>query len=177
MTDAPVVIEPEVFTDDRGFLFESYNQARLDTLVGRTVRFVQDNHSGSRKGVLRGLHYQVPPGAQGKLVSVPTGEVFDVVVDIRRSSPGFGTWTGNILSETNRHHLWIPPGFAHGFYVLSDFADVVYKMTDYHQPSLDRTIRWDDPAIGIRWPLGDGPPRVSEKDGRAPHLAESEVFS
>lgn len=171
----PRILTPELFDDHRGHLFEAYNKARFDNLIGEDVEFVQDNHSHSRGGVLRGLHYQLPPGEHGKLIRVVRGEVFDVAVDVRRSSPGFGTWQGHHLSAENRLQLWIPPGFAHGFLVLSDTADVVYKMTGYHEPDLARSIRWDDPKLGIEWPVGDRPPILSESDLSAPTLADAEV--
>lgn len=175
MSDEPRLLEPELFEDERGTVFESYNQVSFDDLIGRPVRFVQDNHSTSVRGVLRGLHYQLPPASQGKLVRVVTGTVFDVVVDIRRSSPGFGRWAGHEISASNRKQLWVPPGFAHAFLVLSAVADVVYKLTSFHEPELGRTIRWDDPEIGIGWPL-DGAPILSTRDSTAPGLAEAEVF-
>lgn len=172
----PRIISPELFEDHRGHLFEAYNKDRFDALIGSPIDFVQDNHSHSKGGVLRGLHYQLTPGEQGKLVRVVQGEVFDVAADIRRSSPGFGTWQGHLLSAENRAQLWIPPGFAHGFLVLSDTADVVYKMTGYHRPELARSIRWDDPEIAIEWPLDDTPPTLSAGDASAPTLADAERF-
>jgi dTDP-4-dehydrorhamnose 3,5-epimerase len=178
MLDAmdPVLIEPKVHADVRGLFFESFNQGEFDELVGESVGFVQDNHSRSVHGVLRGLHYQLPPGAQGKLVRVTRGAVFDVVVDIRKSSPGFGQWAGYGLTEENFQQLWIPPGFAHGFLVLSEVADVLYKTTAYYAPHLDRSLRWDDPEIGVEWPLDDVAPIVSPKDQAAPSLSDAEVF-
>lgn len=173
--DRPFIYEPEVYTDSRGVLFESYRQDHFDTLAGRVVRFVQDNHSTSVRGVLRGLHYQLTPAPQGKLVRVVSGSVFDVAVDLRRSSETFGQWTGYELSETNRRLMWVPPGFAHGFYVMSERADVVYKLTGYHNPDLARTVRWDDPEIGIDWPLSTDPV-VSERDRNAPSLSDAEVY-
>lgn len=170
------ILEPRVFSDDRGFFFESYNQRTFEEAIGESFPFVQDNHSRSAKGVLRGLHYQLPPAAQGKLVRVTRGMVFDVAVDIRRSSPTFGDWVGYELSEDNFRQLWIPPGFAHGFIALTDVADVQYKATAYYAPDLDRAIRWDDPSIGIDWPLGGITPIVSTKDSSAPPMAEAEVF-
>ncbi len=172
----PVLIERPVYRDDRGFFTEAYNQAEFETTVGEPVAFVQDNHSRSIRGVLRGLHYQLPPAAQGKLVRVVRGAVFDVAVDIRRSSPTFGEWVGYTLSEDNLHQLWIPPGYAHGFLVLTDIADVLYKTTDYYTPELDRAIRWDDPDIGIDWPLDGKTPILSAKDAAAPSLTAAEVF-
>jgi dTDP-4-dehydrorhamnose 3,5-epimerase len=171
-----VLIDPEVFGDDRGFFFESFNQSRFDELVGEPVAFVQDNHSRSTKGVLRGLHYQLPPAEQGKLVRVSRGAVYDVAVDIRRSSPGFGTWVGYELSEENFLQLWVPPGFAHGFLALTDIADVQYKTTSYYAPELDRSLRWDDPDIGVDWPLDGLAPLVSPKDQAAPSLVDADLF-
>jgi dTDP-4-dehydrorhamnose 3,5-epimerase len=171
-----IVIEPKVFGDDRGFFFESFNDREFSAAVGRKIEFVQDNHSRSRRGVLRGLHYQLPPHAQGKLVRVVAGEVFDVAVDIRKGSPTFGRWVGEVLSESNRKQLWIPPGFAHGFVTLSESADFLYKTTDFYSPESERCIKWDDADIGIRWPLG-GDPLVSAKDTNGFHLADIELFS
>jgi len=158
-----LVIEPKVFGDERGFFFESFNQKAFNEAVGHEVVFVQDNHSRSLKNVLRGLHYQLPPKAQGKLVRVIQGEVFDVAVDIRKESATFGKWVGEILSAENKKQLWIPPGFAHGFLTLSDTADFLYKTTDYYAPELERCIRWDDPVLGIEWP-GAVDAMVSDKD-------------
>ena len=169
-----VLFEPKVFGDDRGFFFESFNQKRFEELVGERVSFVQDNHSRSQKGVLRGLHYQIQH-PQGKLVRVATGEIFDVAVDIRKSSPTFGMWVGDILSAENRRQLWVPAGFAHGFLVLSDSADVLYKTTDFYYQEHDRGIRWDDPTIGIEWPEVSEV-LLSEKDTNAPLFTESEVY-
>jgi dTDP-4-dehydrorhamnose 3,5-epimerase len=169
-----LILEPKVFEDDRGFFFESFNQRLFNGAIGREVRFVQDNHSRSRKNVLRGLHYQIRR-AQGKLVRVVAGEVFDVAVDIRRSSPTFGRWVGVTLSAENRRELWIPEGFAHGFIVLSDFADFLYKTTDYWAPEFERGIAWNDPAIGIAWPVA-GEPHLSAKDRAAPPLSKAECF-
>ncbi len=169
-----LLIEPKVFGDDRGFFFESFNQARFEEAVGHAVPFVQDNHSKSKKGVLRGLHYQIQK-PQGKLVRVVQGAVFDVAVDIRRSSPTFGKWVGALLSAENKHQLWVPEGFAHGFVTLSDSAEFLYKTTDYYWPALERAIRWNDPAIGIDW--GDiGEPLLSTKDAQAPNLDAAETF-
>ena len=145
-----ILFEPKVFGDERGFFFESFNHARFEEAVGRPVRFVQDNHSKSTKGVLRGLHYQVQQ-AQGKLVRVVQGEVFDVAVDIRRSSPTFGKWVGAHLTAENKHQLWVPEGFAHGFVVLSDSAEFLYKTTDYYAPAHERSFLWNDPDVGIDW--------------------------
>ena len=171
-----LIIEPKVFADERGFFMESFNQQRFNEIVGREVNFVQDNHSRSSKGVLRGLHYQLPPMAQGKLVRVTQGEVFDVAVDMRRSSPTFGKWTGVILSGENKHQFWIPEGFAHGFYVLSDTADFLYKTTNYYSPEYDRSLKWDDKSVGIEWQLSDSRPVVSEKDRTAALFALAEKF-
>lgn len=172
----PLLVTPDVYEDHRGHFFESYRKDRFDALVGAPVDFVQDNQSRSVKGVLRGLHYQLPPFEQGKLVRVVHGEIFDVAVDIRRSSPNFGRWEGHVLSAENRSQLWIPPGFAHGFLVLSDTADVAYKCTSYYAPDTARTIRWDDPEIGIEWPLDGIEPILSAADAEAPSLGDAEVF-
>lgn len=158
-----LLIEPKVFGDERGFFFESFNQNAFDEATGLSVTFVQDNHSKSMKNVLRGLHYQVRQ-AQGKLVRVVQGEVFDVAVDIRKNSPTYGQWTGEILSAGNRRQLWIPAGLAHGFLVLSETAEVLYKTTDYYAPEYERCIIWNDPELGIDWPLS-GEPVLSVKDG------------
>ena len=161
-----LIIEPKVFGDARGFFYESFNDRAFDEAVGRHVEFVQDNHSRSSKGVLRGLHYQIQQ-PQGKLVRVARGAVFDVAVDIRKSSPTFGKWVGVELSEDNHRQLWVPPGFAHGFLVLSETADFLYKTTDYYAPAHERCIAWDDPDVGIDWPLeeaGINAPILSEKD-------------
>ncbi len=157
-----LIIEPRVFSDERGFFFESFNQRAFNESTGTDLSFVQDNHSRSAKGVLRGLHYQVEQ-PQGKLVRVARGAVFDVAVDIRPQSPTFGQWFGLELTEHNNRQLWLPPGLAHGFLVLSDSADVLYKTTDYYAPEFERSIRWDDPGISINWPLS-GEPLVSPKD-------------
>lgn len=169
------IIEPQVFEDERGFFFESFNQKRFEEAIGRTVTFVQDNHSKSSKAVLRGLHYQLPPKAQGKLVRVVQGEVFDVAVDIRKSSPTFGRWVGEILSSEKKQQLWIPEGFAHGFITISETAEFLYKTTDYYAPECERSIRWDDASIGIEWPT-DLTPLVSPKDAEASDLQSTEVF-
>jgi dTDP-4-dehydrorhamnose 3,5-epimerase len=166
-----LLIEPKVFGDARGFFLESFNEKAFLKAVGSDFSFKQDNHSRSRKGVLRGLHYQVQQ-PQGKLVRVVRGAVFDVAVDIRRSSPTFGKWTGIELTEENHFQLWVPPGLAHGFLVLSDSADFLYKTTDYYAPEHERSIAWNDPAIGIQWPL-TGAPLLSTKDENAPTLAAS----
>lgn len=169
-----LIIEPTVFGDDRGFFYESFNQKRFAELTSITRDFVQDNHSKSAKGVLRGLHYQIQQ-AQGKLVRVTAGEVFDVAVDIRKSSPTFGQWVGVVLSATNKRQLWIPEGFAHGFMVTSENAEFLYKTTDYWAPEFERSILWNDPAIGIDWPL-DGEPLLSGKDKVGNLLVNAEVF-
>ena len=169
-----LVIEPAVFGDARGFFFESWNRGAFAKLLGRDVDFVQDNHSASGRGVLRGLHYQVRQ-AQGKLVRAVAGEVFDVAVDLRRSSPTFGRWVGERLSADNRRMMWIPEGFAHGFVVLSDAAEFLYKTTDYYAPEHERTLLWNDPAIGIAWPL-DGEPVLKPKDAAGTPLARAETF-
>jgi dTDP-4-dehydrorhamnose 3,5-epimerase len=161
-----VLFEPRVFGDERGFFYESFNEQLFLELTGADVRFVQDNHSRSARNVLRGLHYQLPPKAQGKLVRVVVGEVFDVAVDIRKESPTFGKWVGEILSADNKRQLWIPAGFAHGFLVLSEVAEFLYKTTDYYAPSLERAISWNDATVGIDWPL-TAEPVLSEKDSGA----------
>ena len=158
-----LLIEPKVFGDERGFFYESFNQQRFNEATGLDRHFVQDNHSKSAKGVLRGLHYQLPPKAQGKLVRVVAGEVFDVAVDIRKDSPTFGHWVGEILSADNKRQLWIPPGLAHGFLVLSETAEFLYKTTDYYAPELERCILWNDPTLDIDWPI-EGAPVLSAKD-------------
>jgi dTDP-4-dehydrorhamnose 3,5-epimerase len=168
-----LVLEPKVFGDERGFFMESYNRRAFNEAVGYDVEFVQDNHSRSARGVLRGLHFQLPPHAQGKLVRVTAGAVFDVAVDVRRGSPRFGQWSGLELSEGNQRQLWIPRGFAHGFLVLSDRADFLYKTTDYYAPALERTVRWDDPDIGITWPDAGSLVRLSEKDAVASALKDA----
>lgn len=165
-----LILEPRVFGDERGFLLESFNQRAFNEATGLDVQFVQDNHSRSAKGVLRGLHYQVPPHEQGKLVRVVRGSVFDVAVDIRRDSPTFGKWVGVELSEDNHRQLWIPPGLAHGFLVTSESADSLYKMTDYYAPAAERVLRWDDPEVGIAWPLNGLLPTMAERDRQAPLL-------
>lgn len=169
-----LVLEPRVFGDARGFFFESFNRRVITELTGFAGDFVQDNHSRSQRGVLRGLHYQIRQ-PQGKLVRVVEGAVFDVVVDVRRGSATFGRWFGVELSAENKRMVWIPPGFAHGFLVLSESAEFLYKTTDYWAPEHERTIAWDDPAIGIEWPL-QGEPQLSVKDKLGKRLAEAEVF-
>jgi dTDP-4-dehydrorhamnose 3,5-epimerase len=170
-----IVFEPKVFGDERGFFFESFNQRSFDEAVGRAVNFVQDNHSRSVKNVLRGLHYQIQQ-PQGKLVRVVQGEVFDVAVDVRRTSPTFGKWVGEVLSADNKKQLWVPEGFAHGFLTLSDTAEFLYKTTDYYAPVHERCIKWDDAAIGINWNISDAPV-VSTKDQIGNELAKAELFS
>ncbi|HGC0312782.1 TPA: dTDP-4-dehydrorhamnose 3,5-epimerase [Escherichia coli] len=164
-----LIFEPKVFGDERGFFFESFNQRIFEEAVGRKVEFVQDNHSKSSKGVLRGLHYQLEPYAQGKLVRCVVGEVFDVAVDIRKSSPTFGKWVGVNLSAENKRQLWIPEGFAHGFLVLSETAEFVYKTTNYYHPESDRGIIWDNPELQIKWPV-DGELNLSTKDMKQPNF-------
>ncbi len=168
-----VILEPEVFGDERGFFLEAYNEATFGKL-GLPTRFMQDNHSGSRKGVLRGLHYQLLQ-PQGKLVRALRGEIFDVAVDLRQGSVQFGQWFGLVLSAENKRQLWIPPGFGHGFLVLSDFAEVSYKATELYAPAHERSILWNDPAIGIAWPL-DGAPTLSAKDEAGVLLANAETY-
>lgn len=170
-----LIIEPKVFGDTRGFFFESFNQRDFNQATGLDVNFVQDNHSRSSKGVLRGLHYQIQQ-PQGKLVRVVRGSVFDVTVDLRKSSPTFGQWVGMELNEDNHCQLWIPPGFAHGFYVLSDSADFLYKTTDYYAPEFECSLIWNDPTIGIEWPLNTQP-IISAKDVQGKKLADAEVFA
>ena len=170
-----VLLEPKVFGDARGFFFESFNQKAFNEATGTDHQFVQDNHSRSTKGVLRGLHYQIQQ-PQGKLVRVVQGAVFDVAVDIRRSSPTFGQWVGVELSADNHRHLWVPPGLAHGFLVLSDTADFLYKTTDYYAPEHERCIAWNDPALAIVWPDMGMAPCLSGKDQRGLGLAEAPVF-
>lgn len=169
-----MVFEPKVFGDERGFFFESFNHKVFEEVLGRQVSFVQDNHSRSVKGVLRGLHYQVKQ-PQGKLVRVISGEVFDVAVDLRRRSPTFGQWVGIHLSAENKKQLWIPEGFAHGFVVLSEVAEFVYKTTDYWAPEHERSLAWNDPKVAIDWPL-DRAPRLSGKDQQAVSLTAADVF-
>ena len=170
-----ILIEPKVFGDERGFFFESFNQAQFEQAIGKSVQFVQDNHSRSVKHVLRGLHYQIQQ-PQGKLVRVVQGEVFDVAVDLRKSSKTFGQWVGEILSAENKRQLWIPEGFAHGFVVLSDTAEFLYKTTDYWFPEHERCIRWDDPTLAIDWPPIINQPVISAKDGQCASFDAAEVF-
>jgi dTDP-4-dehydrorhamnose 3,5-epimerase len=169
-----LILEPKVFGDARGFFFESFNQRAFTQATGLDLDFVQDNHSRSARGVLRGLHYQIRQ-PQGKLVRVVRGSVFDVAVDLRRSSPTFGRWVGMELSEHNHRQMWVPPGFGHGFVVTSDSADFLYKTTDYYAPEHERCIAWNDPAIAIQWPLA-GEPQLSAKDSAGVTLAVAEVF-
>jgi dTDP-4-dehydrorhamnose 3,5-epimerase len=170
-----LICEPKVFGDERGFFMETY-QARRFTELGLPTEFVQDNHSGSHQGILRGLHYQIRQ-AQGKLVRVVAGEIFDVAVDLRKDSPTFGKWAGEILSAKNKRLLWVPVGFAHGFYVLSDWAEIVYKTTDYYAPTWERSVLWNDPDLGIEWPLIDQKmPTLSAKDANGTPFKDAETF-
>jgi dTDP-4-dehydrorhamnose 3,5-epimerase len=169
-----VLFEPRVFGDERGFFFESFNHRRFEETIGRSVSFVQDNHSKSAFNVLRGLHYQLQQ-VQGKLVRVVAGSVFDVAVDLRKGSPTFGQWVGEVLSAENKKQLWVPEGFAHGFVVLSESAEFLYKTTDYWAPEHERCIAWNDPQLAIDWPIG-GAPLVSAKDAQGAAFAQAEVF-
>jgi dTDP-4-dehydrorhamnose 3,5-epimerase len=171
-----LILEPKVFGDPRGFFMESYNARAFNEALGFEVHFVQDNHSRSARGVLRGLHYQLPPYAQGKLVRVTQGEVFDVAVDMRRSSPSFGRWVGVSLSGSNHRTVWLPPGLAHGFLVTGEGADFLYKTTDYYAPQAERCVRWNDPALGIDWPVLHKAPLLTARDATAPMFAESPHF-
>jgi dTDP-4-dehydrorhamnose 3,5-epimerase len=170
------IIEPRVFGDERGFFFESFNEQAFNATTGNKLPFVQDNHSKSAKGVLRGLHYQLQPKAQGKLVRVVQGEVFDVAVDIRKGSPTYGQWVGEILSADNKKQLWIPPGFAHGFLTLSDTAEFLYKTTDYWSPEYERAIIWNDPTLSIEWPINDLTPQLAAKDAAAVLFSVADKF-
>ncbi len=170
-----LIIEPKVFGDDRGFFFESYNQRLFTELTGLNLNFVQDNHSRSAQNVLRGLHYQIQQ-PQGKLVRAAVGAIFDVAVDIRKTSPHFGQWVGCLLSAENHRQLWVPAGFAHGFFVVSPFAEVLYKTTDYYAPQSERSILWNDPDLGINWPLNGATPVLSAKDQAGQPFATAEVF-
>ena len=170
-----LLIEPQVFGDDRGFFYESFNQNKFEEAIKQKINFVQDNHSKSIKGVLRGLHYQLTPKAQGKLVRVIQGEVFDVAVDIRRSSPTFGKWVGEILSADNKKQMWIPEGFAHGFLTLSDTAEFLYKTTEFYSKDHEEAIQWNDKTIGIDWPMKDV--SLSSKDNAALSFKEAKYFS
>ncbi|HEY9764427.1 MAG TPA: dTDP-4-dehydrorhamnose 3,5-epimerase [Trichocoleus sp.] len=176
-TDIPevLVLEPQVFGDHRGFFMESFNQRTFRDKTGLKVEFVQDNHSASVAGILRGLHYQIQQ-PQGKLLRVVVGEIFDVAVDLRQSSATFGRWVGEVLSAENKRQLWVPPGFAHGFLVLSDYAEVLYKATDYYAPEYDRTLLWNDETIGIVWPLMGLVPTLSAKDQVGTRLQDAEVY-
>jgi len=169
-----LILEPKVFGDERGFFYESFNARAFSEATGLNPNFVQDNHSRSQQGVLRGLHYQVEQ-AQGKLVRVTAGEVYDVAVDLRRQSPTFGQWVGTHLSAENKRQMWVPEGFAHGFLVLSEFAEFLYKTTDYYAPAHERCIRWDDPKLAIAWPL-QGEPKLSAKDQQGLSFDEADVF-
>lgn len=169
-----VLFEPKVFGDERGFFFESFNHQRFEAVIGRNVNFVQDNHSRSSQNVLRGLHYQIKQ-PQGKLVRVIQGEVFDVAVDLRKSSPTFGQWVGVHLSAENKHQLWVPEGFAHGFVTLSETAEFLYKTTDYYAPEYERSLFWNDPELGIKWPF-HGEATLTSKDANANALIHAEVF-
>ena len=169
-----LLLDPQVYGDDRGFFFESFNARKFESLTGIPANFVQDNHSKSARGVLRGLHYQIRQ-PQGKLVRVVAGAIFDVVVDMRKSSPFFGRWVGAELSADNRRQMWVPPGFAHGFVVISDSAECLYKTTDYWAPEHERALLWNDPALAIDWPLA-GPPMLSGKDSMGKLLADAEAF-
>jgi dTDP-4-dehydrorhamnose 3,5-epimerase len=170
-----ILIEPNIISDDRGFFLETYQKQRFVD-AGILNDFVQDNHSSSEKNVLRGMHYQIKQ-PQGKLVRVIAGEIFDVALDIRKSSPGFGKWAGTYLSAENKQQLWVPPGFAHGFYVTSDYAEVLYKTSDYYAPHWERTILWNDPEVGIQWPIDMGTsPILSQKDKDGTPLAQAEIF-
>ncbi len=171
-----LILEPQVFGDERGFFYESFNARRFAEATGVTREFVQDNHSRSARGVLRGLHYQLQQ-AQGKLVRVSAGEVYDVAVDVRRSSPNFGKWVGVHLSAKNKRQMWIPEGFAHGFLVLSEYAEFLYKTTDYYAPAHERCIRWDDPQLAIDWPLDGLTPQLSVKDQQGLSLTDAETFA
>jgi dTDP-4-dehydrorhamnose 3,5-epimerase len=170
-----LLIEPTVFGDHRGFFFESFNQAVFEKALNKKINFVQDNHSKSVKGVLRGLHYQLPPHAQGKLVRVIQGELFDVVVDIRKSSPTFGKWIGEVLSSENKKQIWIPEGFAHGFVTISDTAEFLYKTTDFYSKEHERAIHWNDPTVGIEWPAIDV--SLSSKDQLAQSFKGANYFN
>lgn len=171
-----LILQPRVFGDDRGFFLESFNQRTFDDALGRHVEFVQDNHSRSQRGVLRGLHYQLPPHSQGKLVRVISGRVFDVAVDMRRSSATFGRWVGTDLDAEGHRQLWIPAGYAHGFLVLSDTADFLYKTTGYYSPTSEAAVRWDDPQLAIAWPDPGVPFQLSSKDRAAPSFLEAPSF-
>ena len=170
-----ILLEPRVFGDDRGWFYESFNARSFADATGLDVTFVQDNHSCSARGVLRGLHFQLPPTVQGKLVRAVAGSIFDVAVDIRRSSPTFGRWVGELLSAENKRQMWVPAGFAHGFLALEDGTEVLYKTTDFYNKAAEGAVRWDDPDIGIAWP-GELAPLLAAKDAAAPLLADARVF-
>lgn len=170
-----LILEPKVFGDERGFFYESFNAAAFEEATGLKRQFVQDNHSKSQRGVLRGLHYQIQQ-PQGKLVRVVAGEVFDVAVDLRKSSPSFGRWFGTHLSAQNQRQLWVPEGFAHGFVVLSESAEFLYKTTDYYAPAHERSLLWNDPELGIQWPISEAP-QLSKKDVEGKRLSEAELFA
>lgn len=170
-----LIIEPKVFGDERGFFYESWNERAFAQATGVNLRFVQDNHSRSRRGVLRGLHYQIRQ-TQGKLVRAARGAIFDVAVDLRRSSPAFGRWVGVELTEENRRQLWVPPGFGHGFVVVSEMAEVLYKATDYYAPEHERSLLWNDPRVGVEWPLDGIEPVLSSKDAAGLPLDACELF-
>ncbi len=170
-----LILEPKVFGDERGFFMESFNQRAFDAAVGKAVTFVQDNHSCSQRGVLRGLHYQLPPHAQGKLVRVVRGSAFDVAVDVRKGSATFGRWVGMTLDAASHRQLWIPAGFAHGFLALEDDTHFLYKATDYYARDCERAIAWNDPGIGIDWPLLGSAPKLAAKDGAAPTIGAADL--
>ena len=170
--DGVLMLEPKIFGDARGFFYESFNRQAFEAAIGGSADFVQDNHSKSARGVLRGLHFQLAPRAQGKLVRVTQGEVFDVAVDIRKDSPTYGKWHGEILSAENKRQMWIPAGLAHGFLVLSESAEFLYKTTDYYAPEMERCLRWDDPSLNIAWPLDGRAPQLSAKDAQGLALAQ-----
>jgi dTDP-4-dehydrorhamnose 3,5-epimerase len=169
-----VILEPKVFGDERGFFLESFNQQRFNEVIDQQLSFVQDNHSCSAKGVLRGLHYQIQ-NPQGKLVRVVSGKIFDVAVDIRRGSPTFGKWIGDVISASDKKQIWVPAGFAHGFLVMSETAEVLYKTTDYYYQEHERSIAWNDPTLKIEWPI-EAPPILSAKDAKASSFLDAEVY-
>ncbi len=170
--EGPLLLTPEIFSDSRGFFMESWNHNRFSQLVGESIVFYQDNHSSSRQHVLRGLHYQLPPDQQGKLVRCVIGEIFDVAVDLRKGSPTFGQWVGEKINANNNQQLWVPPGFAHGFLTLSNTAEVLYKATSFWNANSEQTIRWNDPSLAIDWPKLKSAPKLSKKDSEAPLLEE-----
>ena len=171
-----LVFEPDVFEDQRGFFFESFNQSEFDNVIGKKITFVQDNHSKSIKGVVRGLHYQLPPKGQGKLIRVIRGQIYDVAVDLRKTSPTFGKWSGVILSASNKKQIWIPEGFAHGFITLSDESEVSYKATDFYSPIHEQCLIWSDPEINVMWPHTEGNYIFSDKDKNGKTLSELSLF-